>query len=541
MKKAVIYCRVSSEEQTHNLSLGTQEKACREHCQRNGWEVDRVFVERGESAKTADRPALQEAMAYCHRNHATVGHLVVYAVDRLTRQSRDHHNLSDTLKRLGIVLRSATQSMVGDPSPAARFAETVIVGAGQFDNEAKAERVREGMRAALASGRWCWQPPLGYRPRHDQATGRHLGIEPDEAIAELMARAFRAVAFGASVTDVAADLQAQGLLGARGAKVAEQTLHRALRSPLYKGWLSVPGWGIEREGTHEPLVDPATWARVQRRLDPSPAAGVRQARPYRRGNPEFVLGGGFLRCQCSAPLTGTWAKGRSARYPYYRCYRCGGTTVRRERVDAAFVGLLRGLQPSAELWGAFRAEVVGAYERATGDCLARAERARKRLEAVHGRRRRLIDAFVFTEGVLTREDYDERMGELNRAAADAEVEIAAATEGTMPLDDLLDFVGHTLARPADLWQETEEPLSKRALAVAICPAGATLHGDEIATDVTASFYMAIGTAGLHSDPSDTPNGTAFQPLPAYLSPLVTDLVAFRAAWASAQGPAEARR
>ena len=56
---AVIYCRVSTKEQTQNLSLPTQRAACEAYCRRQGMEVLRVFTERGESAKTADRPQLQ--------------------------------------------------------------------------------------------------------------------------------------------------------------------------------------------------------------------------------------------------------------------------------------------------------------------------------------------------------------------------------------------------------------------------------------------------------------------------------------------------
>jgi DNA invertase Pin-like site-specific DNA recombinase len=52
--RAVIYCRVSTKEQAKNLSLPAQKKACIRFCGDQGWKVDRVFVDRGESAKTAE-------------------------------------------------------------------------------------------------------------------------------------------------------------------------------------------------------------------------------------------------------------------------------------------------------------------------------------------------------------------------------------------------------------------------------------------------------------------------------------------------------
>ena len=46
---AVIYVRVSTKEQTENLSLPTQLKACEEYCERQGFHVlARFREERGE-------------------------------------------------------------------------------------------------------------------------------------------------------------------------------------------------------------------------------------------------------------------------------------------------------------------------------------------------------------------------------------------------------------------------------------------------------------------------------------------------------------
>src|SRR5690606_10554081 len=61
---AVIYVRVSTKEQTENLSLPTQLKACEEYCRRNGYEIRERFHEEGESAKTTDRSQLQALLKY---------------------------------------------------------------------------------------------------------------------------------------------------------------------------------------------------------------------------------------------------------------------------------------------------------------------------------------------------------------------------------------------------------------------------------------------------------------------------------------------
>ena len=85
MVGAVIYVRVSTKEQTENLSLPTQLRACEEYCRREGYEILEQFREEGESAKTADRPQLQRLLKYC-RTHKGKVHVVVFNLTRFARE-----------------------------------------------------------------------------------------------------------------------------------------------------------------------------------------------------------------------------------------------------------------------------------------------------------------------------------------------------------------------------------------------------------------------------------------------------------------------
>src|SRR3970282_2683070 len=67
-----IYVRVSTKEQTENLSLPTQLRACEEYCRRQGYEILERFHEEGESAKTTDRSQLQNLLTYCRLNKGRV-------------------------------------------------------------------------------------------------------------------------------------------------------------------------------------------------------------------------------------------------------------------------------------------------------------------------------------------------------------------------------------------------------------------------------------------------------------------------------------
>jgi len=75
---AVIYLRVSTKEQAedpHNLE--NQEKRCRAHCQQMGLNVLHVFIDRGESARTSDRPEFQRMLAFCKTARNNVRYVVV--------------------------------------------------------------------------------------------------------------------------------------------------------------------------------------------------------------------------------------------------------------------------------------------------------------------------------------------------------------------------------------------------------------------------------------------------------------------------------
>ena len=86
---AVIYCRVSSKEQVDGTSLESQEIACKEYAARNHLNVVRIFVERGESAKFADRTQLLELLDFCGKREHDVQQLLVWKVDRLARNVGD--------------------------------------------------------------------------------------------------------------------------------------------------------------------------------------------------------------------------------------------------------------------------------------------------------------------------------------------------------------------------------------------------------------------------------------------------------------------
>ncbi|HEY2937719.1 MAG TPA: recombinase family protein [Gaiellaceae bacterium] len=76
--RAVLYLRVSTKEQaerggeSEGFSIPAQREACKRKAQALGAVIIDEFVDRGESAKTADRPELQRMLAFLAEAHVPV-------------------------------------------------------------------------------------------------------------------------------------------------------------------------------------------------------------------------------------------------------------------------------------------------------------------------------------------------------------------------------------------------------------------------------------------------------------------------------------
>jgi len=113
IKKAVIYCRVSTAKQESNWdSLNGQEKACRNFCKNNNIQVVWVFKE-AFSWKTKNRPVFNEAINNAKENN--VEYFIVFDIDRFSREWYwAYADLKDELYNNKIELRDSKNIIQGN-------------------------------------------------------------------------------------------------------------------------------------------------------------------------------------------------------------------------------------------------------------------------------------------------------------------------------------------------------------------------------------------------------------------------------------------
>ncbi len=498
--KAVIYCRVSTKEQAHNLSLPTQLRGCRDYCARRGWTVVERFEDAGESAKTTDRPEFQKLLEYCRLNKGRVQYVVVLNLSRFSRNAYDHHVVRALLLRLGVSLRSVSEPISDDSL--GKLTENMLAAIAQFDNDQKAERTKAGMLAALQRGQWTWRAPLGYL-NGDKKAGQP-SLLPDPERSRLILRAFRLVASGDhSVTEALRVVTALGLTSRRGRPLSQQTFGALLRKPIYSGILDAPSFELKGvRGDFQALIPKALFFRVQGVL----GRGV--APSHRLNNPEFPLRR-FVRCdRCSKPMTGSSPKGRTKRYAYYHCRQCKGVSIRREALEARFVEALDLLRPKVEFMGLFRAVVLDVWKKRVALAGTVRDDMEARLAGLRHREAQLDEAYVY-EKRIDSGTYERQRDKLREDIALCRIELQDARVDEIDVEGLLGFAEHVLSAASRLWLEASAD-GKQRLQRALFPEGLRFRDGRFGTAVTCLAFTQLAEAG--GDESRMASPTGFEPV-----------------------------
>ena len=345
MQKGIIYYRVSTEDQAQNgVSLEQQKKACLEYALSHDIEIIKMFHDDGLSAKTVNRKGLQDLLSYCAKNHNNLDSVIVYKIDRLSRNVKDYATILMALEELQIKFISATETV--DKTPSGKLIGTIMALFAQFDNDVRSERVSSCMLEKIKQGIWCYKAPLGYlnsRDEHNRAI-----ITLDQPRAEIIKMAFTKFATGIyKMEDIRQMMTKAGFKTWKNKELSAQTMFKILSEKFYIGVMTVNGQ--EYKGTHEVFIDEHIFYQCQKLIktgnkgDNISTARVNENFPLRH----FVL------CpSCNRPLTACMSKSKSGKkYPFYKCYtkECDGLrSISKDKLEFAFSQYLIKISTSKE-------------------------------------------------------------------------------------------------------------------------------------------------------------------------------------------------
>jgi site-specific DNA recombinase len=349
---ALIYARVSTTKQgEEGTSLESQVSACVAHAEKHGYSVGRITKEVYSGAELFDRSLLSRDREDIRKG--IFGAVIVYAVDRLSRDIAHLAILSEEIERAGAKLIFVTEEL--DNTPQGKLMLSVRGFVAEVERQKIRERTLRGKHARLLAGKIHNLGPELYGYRRDKERGVRLVYEPEACFVQQIFR--WVVEEGVSMSSVAARLTAAGMPSPRAARGIDTkgwnpiTVRNMLLNPGYKGetvqWVRrcvkrrmEPRPESEHvrlpEGVTPALVTPDVWQRAQERL------AANKGEEGRNRSLPHLLRGHIVCANCGSRMYPMPIGRRGKRLRYYRCSSyirrfaqpCGASMVRAERCEA---------------------------------------------------------------------------------------------------------------------------------------------------------------------------------------------------------------
>jgi DNA invertase Pin-like site-specific DNA recombinase len=440
MKKCVIYLRVSTLEQVQKdhdpegYSIPAQREACQRKAESLGADVVAEFIDRGESARSADRPQLQAMLAQLKADK-DIDYCLVHKVDRLARNRDDDFSINLAIRAAGTQLVSATENI--DATPSGKLLHGIMATIAEFYSGNLATEVIKGMTQKAKNGGTLTIAPIGYinaRALVDGHEVRTVVVDPERA--PLVKQAFEMYATGEySLIQLADIMTARGLLPRSskrtdGRKLRHQVLAKLLHNAYFCGVIAYRG--VLYEGRHESLVSKELFEQVQRVLK------TRSAGEKQRTHNHYLKS--TLYCgRCGSRMCLASAKQES--YLYYFCaarphrHECDLPYVHAEDVEQSILEHYRTLKLTeaevAEVRDQIRLELASSKDVSEQD----AHTQKGRLRKLQIERSKLLQAYY--SGAVTLDVLADEQGRINRDTEQAEGLIAGATRQFEDIESLV--------------------------------------------------------------------------------------------------------
>ncbi|MBA7550908.1 hypothetical protein ES705_43438 [subsurface metagenome] len=116
LTKLVGYCRVSTDSQKEEGTIEIQEKALRQHSNKNNFELVKIFKDEGVSGSLENRPGLAELFYFIEDNKEIKG-VLIFKLDRLARDLYIQEKLIKELDNLKLKLISINEPGLESDDP----------------------------------------------------------------------------------------------------------------------------------------------------------------------------------------------------------------------------------------------------------------------------------------------------------------------------------------------------------------------------------------------------------------------------------------
>lgn len=161
-ERVAIYARVSTEGQAERQTIESQLTACREHAERQGYEVVGEFKDDGVSGAIPFEERPEGGRLLDAARSGRFGLVLLTTVDRLGRDTAEGIIALRKLEKAGARPEFLSQSF--DDTPEGRFTFQVFLAVAELERGLIARRTNAGRQRKVKQGAYmCNQIPYGYR------------------------------------------------------------------------------------------------------------------------------------------------------------------------------------------------------------------------------------------------------------------------------------------------------------------------------------------------------------------------------------------
>lgn len=250
MKKAVAYCRVSTQGQVGDDKFGiaSQKSMIEEYCIKNDIEIVDWFIDEAISGVKENRPAFDRILQGEITN-PPVEAVIVAKADRISRDINQYYAYKALLSKLELEIISVTEDWSAQDKLTAMILENFLAMAATVERENIRVRTSGGRRIKAAKGGYSGgRPPYGYAPLNGK-----LVIVPEEA--EVVRLVIESKDSGMTFQSICDTLNAMGKTNRSGTKFSISTLQVIIENqPLYQGMYRYGKDSEWVQGEHEPIL-----------------------------------------------------------------------------------------------------------------------------------------------------------------------------------------------------------------------------------------------------------------------------------------------
>lgn len=446
-KRGVIYHRVSTGKQSFGASLEQQKNCCSKIAENNGIEIVEIFKDKFSAKDTENRPNLKNMLQYIVDKKNQISCVIVYKIDRLTRNVGDYSNLLKIFRAHKISLISASESV--DETPMGKFLGTLTAASAQLDNDMKSERVSDCMMHKVKQGYWVWKACLGYLNGRTKSEGKVVIL--DEKKAPILRKAFFEYSTGLyTLENIRKRMNELGLKTYSGKEVSAQFMCKIITNKFYIGIMTVNG--EEYPGVHKKLIDEETFYKCQSVLKGNTRPNSISA--SKLSKEAFPLRHNIVCAYCGRPLTAYFATGRwGGKYPYYRCYNknCQSKkSVPKKILEGEFKKLLSMATPTEKFLKAFKAVILDVWKTEYEKLNFERDLKSKRLEQLGEDKIKLIE--MKKKELLSDEDFREAFNKIKVEIEERQMEMNTTKIEEFRLDEAVEYVFTYIKQLPNNWE-----------------------------------------------------------------------------------------